>query len=74
MLPILERNLIPDAVIRFGIQREIEMEIQKINKLPLEERAKKTQEFVEQLKSMPIAVEQKKANDQHYEVCIILLY
>jgi hypothetical protein len=26
------------------------------------------------LKSMPIAVEQKKANDQHYEVCIILFY
>lgn len=44
------------------------MELAKIYKLTAEERATKTREFVEELKTMPIAVEQKKANDQHYEV------
>ena len=68
VLPILERNLIPDAVIRFGIQRELEMELEKINKLTVTEKAEKTRLFVEELKTMPIAIEQKKANEQHYEV------
>jgi hypothetical protein len=68
VLPIVEKNLVPDAVIRFGIQRELEMELQKINKLTVEEKAEKNRKFVEELKRMPIAIEQKKANDQHYEV------
>eukprot|EP00596_Hydrurales_sp_CCMP1899_P010317 CAMPEP_0119050946 /NCGR_PEP_ID=MMETSP1177-20130426/72720_1 /TAXON_ID=2985 /ORGANISM="Ochromonas sp, Strain CCMP1899" /LENGTH=335 /DNA_ID=CAMNT_0007029973 /DNA_START=102 /DNA_END=1106 /DNA_ORIENTATION=- len=68
VLPILERNLVPDAVIRFAIQRELEMELQKINKLTVEEKAEKTRLFVEELKKLPIAIQQEKANEQHYEV------
>ncbi len=68
LLPIVERNLIPDLVLRFGIRREIEMELAKIHKLTTEEKATKTRKFVAELKTMPIAIEQKKANDQHYEV------
>ena len=40
-LPLLERNLVPDALIRLGIQRELEMELAKINKLTVEEKAEK---------------------------------
>lgn len=60
VLPILERNLVPDLVIRFGIQRELEMELQKINKLTVEEKAEKNRTFVEELKTMPIAIQQDK--------------
>jgi hypothetical protein len=56
VLPILERNLVPDA----GIQRELEMELQKINKLTVEEKAEKNRTFVEELKTMPIAIQQDK--------------
>ncbi len=60
--------MFPDALIRIGIRREIEMELAKIAKLNAEQRAAKTLKFVEDLKTMPIAIETKKANDQHYEV------
>ena len=50
----------PDAVIRFGIQRELEMELTKINKLTVEEKAEKNRLFVEELKKLPIAIQQDK--------------
>lgn len=68
MLPIVERNLLPDAVLRLGIRREIAMELAKINKMTAEEKATKTRDFVAELKTMPIAIEQGAANEQHYEV------
>ena len=68
VLPVMERNLIPDVVIRFGIQRELEMELQRINKMTTAEKVEKTRAFVKELKTMPIAVQQQKANEQHYEV------
>ena len=40
----------------------------RLNKLTVEEKAEKCRTFVEELKTMPIAIETKKANDQHYEV------
>lgn len=36
--------------------------------LSLEEKATKLREFVAELKTLPIAIKQKEANDQHYEV------
>lgn len=36
------------------------MELQKINKLTVEEKAEKTRTFVEELKKMPIAIQQDK--------------
>lgn len=68
ILPVVERNLLPDVVIRFGIQRELEMELQRINKMTTAEKVEKTRAFVKELKTMPIAVQQQKANEQHYEV------
>lgn len=44
------------------------MELAKIEKMSSEEKANALQQFVEELKTMPIAVQQKKANEQHYEV------
>ena len=67
-LPVVERNLVPDPVIRFAVQRELELDLQRIGKLTVEEKAEANRKFVEELKTMPIAIETKKANDQHYEV------
>jgi cyclopropane-fatty-acyl-phospholipid synthase len=64
----VERNLVPDSVLRIGIQREIEMELVKIKMLSAEQRMAKKQDFIRQLKAMPIAIATKEANDQHYEV------
>jgi hypothetical protein len=38
------------------------MELQKINKLTVEEKAEKTRLFVEELKKLPIAIQQEKGN------------
>jgi hypothetical protein len=38
------------------------MELQKINKLSVEEKAEKNRTFVEELKKMPIAIQQDKGS------------
>jgi cyclopropane-fatty-acyl-phospholipid synthase len=40
--------------------------------LPFEQVQANKQAFVDELKSMPIAIETAAANEQHYEVCLIL--
>jgi cyclopropane-fatty-acyl-phospholipid synthase len=64
----VERNLIPDAIIRLGIRRELEMELLKVSTLTVEEKATKLREFVEEIKKLPIAIQTNLANSQHYEV------
>ena len=44
------------------------MELNKSKVLTAEQKAEKTRSFVRELKTMPIAINQKEANDQHYEV------
>eukprot|EP00981_Chlorochromonas_danica_P003587 scaffold663_cov169-Ochromonas_danica.AAC.1 len=44
------------------------MELAKIKKLTIEEKASFLQKFVEELRQSPIAIQQKAANEQHYEV------
>ena len=60
--------MVPDAVIRLGIQRELEMELAKVTNLTVEQKADKVREFVAELKTLPIAIKTELANDQHYEV------
>ena len=62
---LLNHNLVPDFLIR--------QKIRKLNEERLSvERGKYSSEYVEKfiqdLKSLPIAIETKSANDQHYEV------
>jgi methylase of polypeptide subunit release factors len=44
------------------------MELLKVSTLSVEEKATKVREFVAELKTLPIAISTKSANDQHYEV------
>ena len=62
--PLLERGLIPDAWIRLAIRRLLAGRLQRESARTAEERER----FLQELRSGPIAVETKAANEQHYEV------
>ena len=62
---LLEKNLVPDFMIRRGIR--------KLNRARLcsEEESLKQgskENLIAELKQMPVAIETRAANDQHYEV------
>jgi cyclopropane-fatty-acyl-phospholipid synthase len=65
---LLEKDLVPDALIRIGIRNICEQRLKEENVGDLERQHEKFMRFVEQLKQSPIAVETKAANEQHYEV------
>lgn len=67
-MPIVERNLLPDVIIRMGIRQELNGDLQRIKDLDICQQKEKEMEFVAELKTMPIAVAQELANEQHYEV------
>jgi cyclopropane-fatty-acyl-phospholipid synthase len=62
--------MFPDVILRFGMRRELAYERNKVKKLSSEEKLAKKMAFVKSLSTMPIAIHQKAANDQHYEVII----
>lgn len=65
---LLQKNLIPDFLIRTGIRQICKQRIKEQSSGTVEDRHNNFMTFVEQLKDSPIAVETKKANEQHYEV------
>lgn len=65
---ILEKNLLPDYVIRFGIRRLLKQRLLKEQKSTLEEEKETLIKLVEYLKQSPIAVNTLDANEQHYEL------
>jgi cyclopropane-fatty-acyl-phospholipid synthase len=58
---ILERDLVPDALIRFGIRRLLRDRIREIQGSDDEAHAR-------MLRASPLAVHVREANEQHYEV------
>ena len=68
LLPIVEHHLVPDSVLRLFIRREVGFGVRRVRNLTEEEASKETMDFIAEVKTMPIAVQQQKANDQHYEV------
>lgn len=67
-LPIIEMNVVPDVLIRLGMRREMEAGLLKFTVLTVEERQSRLSAFVRELKTLPIAINQSEANEQHYEV------
>lgn len=67
-IPLIHYGLVPDFVIRFGIRVQLKHHLQLLASDTVEEEMAKKLEIVESLRSMPIAIETKAANDQHYEV------
>ncbi|MEW6468352.1 MAG: cyclopropane-fatty-acyl-phospholipid synthase family protein [Bacteroidota bacterium] len=65
---LLERDLVPDFLIRKGIRKLLRQRLREEDKGSPEANRKHLQALVEELKSSPIAIETKAANEQHYEV------
>ena len=60
---LLERDMLPDAIIRAGIRHLLRDRLQQ-----LETEALSTSDFAQMLRQSPIAVNTSDANTQHYEV------
>jgi len=65
---LLEKNLLPDRLIRLGIRRQLadRLRVEQHASFEAEQTARRS--FIEQLRAQPIAVHTADANDQHYQV------
>ncbi len=64
----LEKDLLPDWIIRKGIRQLLATRIKEHSRDNVETQQEDLRNFVRELRSNPIAVETATANDQHYEV------
>jgi cyclopropane-fatty-acyl-phospholipid synthase len=65
---LLERNLLPDQLIRLGIRRLLRQRLKDEQQRTADEQQAHFIRLLEEFKRSPIAVETKAANEQHYEV------
>ena len=65
---LLERDLLPDSVIRTGIRRLLEARLREEDKGDPEAQQAHLMRFVEELRSSPVAIATREANEQHYEL------
>ncbi len=64
-IDLMERGILPDALIRFGIRRLLN---RRLTAIAAAARHGEEANFVQSLHHGPIAVQTDKANEQHYEV------
>jgi cyclopropane-fatty-acyl-phospholipid synthase len=64
----LERDLLPDWLIRIGIRRLVEARLRKEQHGSPAEHAERLMQFIGQLRQSPVAIRPDAANAQHYEV------
>ncbi|MBE2179755.1 MAG: class I SAM-dependent methyltransferase [Chthoniobacterales bacterium] len=65
---LLERNLLPDVLIRAGIRQLLARKLKAENRGGVEAQQQALMDFIRGLKTMPVAVKTREANEQHYEV------
>ena len=66
--PLVERDFVPDWVLRAGIRRLVAQRLRDEDQGDPERRQAHLLQYVEQLKASPIAIHTPAANQQHYEV------
>ncbi len=66
--PLVERDLVPDWILRAGIRRLVAQRLRDEDKGDPEKQQAHLMSYVEQLKASPIAIHTPAANLQHYEV------
>jgi len=67
-VPLVMAGLVPDFFIRHGIRIQLRDRLNSLRTESVEEELQAKMAIVEELHTMPIAIETDKANDQHYEV------
>lgn len=65
---LLEKNKIPDFLIRIGIRKLLKQRLQQEKKSTVELQQAHLMKLIEELKNSPIAINTAEANEQHYEV------
>ena len=65
---LLERDLLPDFLIRIGIRRLLAARLREEDKGDPEAQQAHFMRFVETLRASPVAIETQAANEQHYEL------
>jgi cyclopropane-fatty-acyl-phospholipid synthase len=65
---LLEKNKVPDPLIRMGIRRLLKQRLKEENKGNTEAQQTHLMQLIAELKASPIAVHTEEANEQHYEV------
>jgi cyclopropane-fatty-acyl-phospholipid synthase len=65
---LLEKNRIPDSLIRYGIRRLLKQRLNDERKENTEAQQEHLMKLIAELKNSPIAINTAEANEQHYEV------
>lgn len=65
---LLEKDILPDALIRFGIRQRLEATLREKRPEEVEARQAALNKHLEELQQSPVAIETDAANEQHYEV------
>jgi len=65
---LLEKNILPDPLIRTGIRHMLSGKIREETQASAEEQQAALMTHIEELKQSPIAIQTSAANEQHYEV------
>ena len=65
---LLERNLLPDSLVRFGIRRLLKARLAEEHRGSLEEQQRHLMKLISRLRRSPIAINTAEANLQHYEL------
>ncbi len=67
-MQLLERDLLPDWLIRAGIRRLLARRLREEDKGGVEAQQAHLMKFVEELRQSPVAIATREANEQHYEL------
>ena len=65
---LLEKGVVPDPLVRLGIRRLLAGKLREETRPTIEAQKAALLAHVAELKTLPIAIETKAANEQHYEV------
>jgi cyclopropane-fatty-acyl-phospholipid synthase len=65
---LLEKDLLPDALLRLGIRRLLRQRLRESVRATPAEQARAIAEFAAAMRTSPIALQTEAANEQHYEV------
>ena len=67
-MQLLERGLLPDVLVRFGIRRLLKARLREENQGTPEAQQKHLMKLISRLRQSPIAINTGDANQQHYEL------
>ena len=65
---LLEKNVLPDSLIRFGIRQRLAATLRDKRPEEVDARQQVVQKHLDDLRQSPVAIETRAANEQHYEV------